>query len=270
MLELRDIEVRYRSRRGFRAVAGVSLQMAAGETVGLVGESGSGKSSVAKAVVGLNPLSAGTIELEGEVIASSKRPVRSAAAYGCQLVFQDPRASLNPRMSIGETLGESIAIGGVDRREVSAAREDLLLRVGLDGSYLDRYPHQVSGGQLQRVAIARALSVNPRYLILDEVTASLDVSVQARILNLLRSLQEELGFSMLYISHDLSVIRYVSDRVYVMRSGEIVEEGTTEELFDHPETSYTKLLLDSVPILGGTRWRPDSPRLTPAPVNTQP
>lgn len=259
MLELRDVEVTYRARQNFRAVAGVSLSIAPGETVGLVGESGSGKSSVAKTVVGLNALSAGTIVLDGQVIASAREPLKAAANRGLQLVFQDPRSSLNPRMTIGETLSESLTLGGTPRRKVAETRQELLAKVGLDAGHLDRYPHQLSGGQLQRVSIARALSVKPRYLILDEVTASLDVSVQARILNLLRSLQEELGFSMLYISHDLSVIRYVSDRVYVMRTGEIVEHGPVDDLFANPQTSYTRLLLDSVPTLGGSRWRREAP-----------
>jgi peptide/nickel transport system ATP-binding protein len=252
MLELDAVRIAYGRHE---AVRGVDLLVHAGQTVGLVGESGSGKSSVAKAVVGLNALDGGQIRLDGTTIARAGRRVHHPARIGLQMVFQDPRSSLNPRMRVRETLDESVRLAGATGTGIATRVGELMSRIGMDEDLLDRFPHQLSGGQLQRIAIARALAVSPNHLVLDEVTASLDVSVQARILNLLRELQAELGFSMLYISHDLSVVRYLSDYVYVMREGSVVEHGPTTRLFDEPSTDYTRLLLDSVPELDGTRWR---------------
>lgn len=252
MLELEQLRIAYRRQE---VVRGVDLTVLPGQTVGLVGESGSGKSSVAKAVVGLNPIREGRILLDGTTIARAGGRVHNPAEAGLQMVFQDPRGSLNPRMHVRETLLESVRLAGADRVDAAARVADLMAKIGLDEEHLNRFPHQLSGGQLQRIAIGRALSVNARHLVLDEVTASLDVSVQARILNLLRSLQKELGFSMLYISHDLSVVRYLTDYVYVMCEGSIVEHGPTTRLFDQPSTDYTRSLLESVPELDGTRWR---------------
>lgn len=262
MLEARDLTVVYPGTPPLVAVDEVSLQIGAGSTVGLVGESGSGKSTLARAMVGLSPVTAGAVRLEGSEVVTSRLRPRSVSGLGIQLVFQDPHASLNPRMSVGDTLREAASLKTKGRPAVASRVEELLDMVGLTGEHLARYPHQMSGGQLQRVAIARALAVEPRYLLLDEVTASLDVSVQARILNLLRRLQRELGFAMLYISHDLSVIRYVSDSVYVMRHGTLVEHGAVETVFTQPATEYTQQLLASVPVLGGDRWRrrPTSPQ----------
>jgi peptide/nickel transport system ATP-binding protein len=262
MLEAHHVTIVYPGTPPVVAVDSVSLQIGPGETVGLVGESGSGKSTLARAMVALSPVSDGGVRLDGcEIVSSRVRP-RSVSALGIQLVFQDPHASLNPRMSVGDTLREAVSLKRRGRPAVASRVNELLGMVGLAQEHVTRYPHQMSGGQLQRVAIARALAVDPTYLLLDEVTASLDVSVQARILNLLRRLQRELGFAMLYISHDLSVIRYVSDNVYVMRRGKLVEHGTVETVFNQPATEYTQQLLASVPILGGNRWRshPTSPQ----------
>ena len=260
MLEARDLSVVYPGPPRFVAVDQVSLCLPAGTTVGLVGESGSGKSTIAKAMVGLGPVTAGGVHLDDHVVLSPRRRHRRRpmADLGVQLVFQDPHASLNPRMSVGDTLREAAALRRTGRDAVEARVGDVLDLVGLAPEHLGRYPHQMSGGQLQRVAIARALAVEPAYLLLDEVTASLDVSVQARILNLLRRLQRELGFAMLYISHDLSVIRYVSDHVYVMRHGRLVEHGPAEAVFEQPTTEYTRQLLAAVPRLGGNRWQSTS------------
>lgn len=254
MLEARGLSVTYPGPPRFVAVRSVDLLIGAGATVGLVGESGSGKSTLARALVGLSPVTEGGVHLDERPIISDGR-TRSVADLGIQLVFQDPHASLNPRMSLGETLNEAVSLKLRGRAAVRARTLELVEMVGLSPDHLVRYPHQLSGGQLQRIAIARALAVQPKFLLLDEVTASLDVSVQARILNLLRRLQRDLGFAMLYISHDLSVIRYVSDHVYVMRHGEIVEQGPVDQVFDHPRIDYTQQLLRSVPTLGGNRWR---------------
>lgn len=255
MLEARGVTVAYPGPPRFVAVKAVDLHIGSGDTVGLVGESGSGKSTLARAMVGLSPVESGEVLLDERRIVGPGRGIRSVADHGVQLVFQDPHASLNPRMSLGETLSEAVSLKERRRAAVTPRVHELLEMVGLNSGHLARYPHQMSGGQLQRIAIARALAVQPRILLLDEVTASLDVSVQARILNLLRRLQNDLGFAMLYISHDLSVIRYVSDHVYVMRHGEIVEQGPVEQIFDQPLMEYTQQLLRSVPTLGGNRWR---------------
>lgn len=269
-----ELGIRFGSARNPLTVSDVHLRIERGSTVGLVGESGSGKSSVAKAGVGLNRLASGRITVDGAVIASPKHPLEHPAKFGVQLVFQDPRTSMNPKMTIGETLREAAALqparatrttsiaGGArsgrlrsDARAVSDRASALLDMVRLESAHLNRYPHELSGGQLQRVSIARSLATEPRYLLLDEVTASLDVSVQAAVLNLLRELQRELEFAMLYISHDLSVIRYVSDHVYVMQHGRIVEHADVQQLFEHPQTQYAQQLLRAVPRLGGGRWQ---------------
>ncbi|WP_217133714.1 ABC transporter ATP-binding protein [Leucobacter chinensis] len=264
-----DVGIRFGSARNELTVRGVNLRIERGSTVGLVGESGSGKSSVAKAGVGMNRLATGRVTIEGSELASPTRTLKHPARYGVQLVFQDPRTSMNPKMTIGETLSEAAALyrkpnaqngrakqgRGLDAQAAARRAEELLRMVRLETSHLARYPHELSGGQLQRVSIARSLAVEPDYLLLDEVTASLDVSVQAAVLNLLRDLQRELGFAMLYISHDLSVIRYVSEHVYVMQHGEVVEHGEVTRLFDNPQTAYARQLLDAVPRLGGARWQ---------------
>lgn len=264
-----NVGIRFGSAKNPLTVEGVNLRINRGSTVGLVGESGSGKSSIAKAGVGINRLAEGNISVDDTVIATPAKPLQRPAKYGVQLVFQDPRTSMNPKMTIGETLREAASLyrpPGVKTaalklgrpagsRATAARAEELLQMVRLSPSYMNRYPHELSGGQLQRVSIARSLATEPEYLLLDEVTASLDVSVQAAVLNLLRDLQRELGFAMLYISHDLSVIRYVSEHVYVMQHGAIVEHGDVHELFENPTTEYAQQLLSAVPRLGGARWQ---------------
>lgn len=259
MLELENVTIAYGHHD---VVRGVDLTVRPGQTVGLVGESGSGKTSIAKAAVGLNPLKKGRILVDSKLVCQGGQRVRHPSRLGLQMVFQDPRSSLNPRMRVRDTLLESIRLrpGNVDPHvRVSQVAE----KIDLNDQQLDRFPHQLSGGQLQRIAIARALVAGADHLLLDEVTASLDVSVQARILNFLRSLQRELGFSMLYISHDLSVVRYLSDYIYVMRDGLIAEHGPAEQVFANPTTDYTRLLLNSVPELDGNRWRAPATAATP-------
>lgn len=258
MLEISDMSVVYPGHPPFTAVSNVSMSVPRGSTIGLVGESGSGKSTIARGVIGLTPVTAGTVKLDGVDVTNARRGSLKHLRATAQMVFQDPYASLNPRMEIGIAVREAVSVAtgdAIGSRKTEAAAAELLDQVGVPSSAFTRYPHQLSGGQLQRVSIARALAVQPKILILDEVTASLDVSVQARILNLLRRLQRELGVSMLYISHDLAVVRYLADHLYVMSRGGLVEHGPTERVYDNPQDPYTKRLLSSVPTLGGRRWR---------------
>lgn len=254
MLELRDVTVRY--GRSSPAVNSVDLDVGRGEAVGLVGESGSGKSTLARSVIGLVEVSDGEIRVDGAPVTNAQGRTLAGVRSRVQMIFQDPRSSLNPRLTVGETVRESAAIDADEGRSaLSAEVHRLFERVGLPPELASRFPHQLSGGQLQRVAIARALARRPQVLLLDEITASLDVSVQARVLNLLRTLRRESDISMLYISHDLSVVRYLCDRAYVMQGGCVVESGPTDDLFASPQHPYTQSLLAAVPVLGGSRWR---------------
>jgi peptide/nickel transport system ATP-binding protein len=274
VLAVSGMTVRFGSgARAFTAVDHVDLAVPAGGTLGLVGESGCGKSTVARALVGLIPVSNGTVSLDGADFSSDRSRDTSAYHKRVQMIFQDPYSSLNPRMSVHETLEEAVGLRGAAYRD-RTLRQNEVLRivdlVGLAHDALDRYPHQFSGGQRQRIAIARALAVGPEVIIADEPTSSLDVSVQATILNLLRDLQCELHLSYLFISHDLSVIRVMSDRVAVMYFGRIVEDATTDEVFAEPRHPYTKALLASIPTLAAQRTRAPlagdlpNPRFPPA------
>ena len=239
-------------RHAIRAVDGVSLELESGRCIGLVGESGSGKSTLARAVVGLVRLSGGRVTVGGV-------PVRGRPRRDVQLVFQDPFASLDPHMTVGRSIAEGIGRAAPrGRAERARAVGDLLAQVGLEEAAARRYPGQLSGGQRQRVAIARALAARPSVLVADEITASLDASVQGAILNLVRELQRSIGFTLLFISHNLAVVRYVSDAVAVMYCGQIVEEGRTEEVLAEPAHPYTRSLLASVPTLdeppAATTW----------------
>ncbi|WP_127794317.1 ABC transporter ATP-binding protein [Agromyces sp. LHK192] len=239
-LRIEDLVVRYgHGAHAHLAVDGVSLTVPHGEIVGLVGESGSGKSTIARAVVGLAPTAGGRILLDGvDLPRHGRRPV--------QMVFQDPQSSLDPRMSIGATIAESLP-RDVPRSERRAEIERLLELVHLDPSRRDARPGELSGGQRQRVAIARALAARPDVIVADEITSALDVSVQGAVLNLVRELQRELGLSMLFISHNLAVVRYVASSVAVMRDGRIVEHGPAGSVLESPDHPYTRELLAAVP-----------------------
>ncbi|MER6202451.1 ABC transporter ATP-binding protein [Streptomyces sp. NPDC001586] len=231
-----------RGKRRVVAVDGVSLAVRAGETLGIVGESGSGKSTLGRMLVGLLEPSSGQVRRDGaEAVGITD---------GVQMVFQDPVSSLNPRRSVGESIADPLrAAGERDEAAVRARVGELLLRVGLEPGHYDRYPHEFSGGQRQRVGIARALAPRPRLIVCDEPVSALDVTTQAQVTALLAELQRELGIALVFIAHDLAVVRQVSDRVAVMRAGEIVEEGPVDEVYDRPAHAYTRRLLAAVPAL---------------------
>ncbi len=232
--------------RAVHAVSDVSLSVRKGETLGLVGESGCGKSTLGRVMAGILPPSAGRILLEGKPVIEKGVKLTTRV----QTVFQDPFASLDPRMKVGDAVAEGpLAHGLTSRREAKGYVADWFRRVGLDPDWAGRYPHQFSGGQRQRIAIARALAMQPDLLICDEPVASLDVSIQAQIINLFLDLRDDLGLTSVFISHDLSVVRHVSDRTAVMYLGRIVELGDTETVFERPAHPYTRALLASVPRL---------------------
>jgi oligopeptide/dipeptide ABC transporter ATP-binding protein len=237
-----------KNRPAVRAVDGVTLAIEAGTTLGLVGESGCGKSTLGRIVVRLLDPQEGAIEFEGADIGRMRPDAWRAARPRIQMVFQDTQSSLDPRLTVESIVAEPIRVNRLARGpEVYARAAELLEHVGLSPAHLQRYPHELSGGQRQRVVIARALATQPTLLVLDEPTSALDVSVQAQILNLLKDLQDELGLTYLFISHNLSVVRAMSDRVAVMYLGEIVEEGPADDLFRSPLHPYTRALFGSMP-----------------------
>ncbi|GAT83729.1 peptide ABC transporter ATP-binding protein [Streptomyces sp. F-3] len=233
-----------------KAVDGVSFDLYQGETLGIVGESGCGKSTVAKLLMNLEQATAGEIFYKGQDITRLSGRALKAVRRNIQMVFQDPYTSLNPRMTVGDIIGEpfeihpEVAPKGDRRRRV----QELLDVVGLNPEYINRYPHQFSGGQRQRIGIARALALRPEIIICDEPVSALDVSVQAQVINLMERLQDEFNLSYIFIAHDLSVVRHISDRVGVMYLGRIAEIGTDEQIYDHPTHPYTQALLSAVPV----------------------
>jgi peptide/nickel transport system ATP-binding protein len=251
LLALHDLRIDYPHRDGkttLRAVDGVSLQIARGETVGLVGESGCGKSTLSKAILRLVPAAGGQIRLRGTDLVPLREHELRPLRRHVQMVFQDPYASLNPRRTVGEILDTVLVVDGVnDARQRRSRIAAILDRVGLPSSAPQRFPHEFSGGQRQRIGIARALVLEPDLLICDEPVSALDVSIQAQILNLLVELKRDLGLAYLFISHDLSVVRYIADRVHVMQAGRIVESGDHREIWRAPQHAYTRTLLDAIP-----------------------
>ncbi|MFF4846603.1 ABC transporter ATP-binding protein [Streptomyces sp. NPDC001194] len=259
ILEVKDLVKHYPLTQGIlfkkqvgavKAVDGVSFGLARGETLGIVGESGCGKSSVAKMLVNLERPTAGAISYKGEDITKLSGRALKAVRRNIQMVFQDPYTSLNPRMTVGDIIGEpydihpEVAPKGDRRRRV----RELLDVVGLNPEYINRYPHQFSGGQRQRIGIARGLALRPEVIVADEPVSALDVSVQAQVINLLERLQNEFDLSYVFIAHDLSIVRHISDRVGVMYLGRVVEIGTDTQIYDHPTHPYTQALLSAVPV----------------------
>jgi oligopeptide transport system ATP-binding protein len=253
-----------------RAVDHVGFKVYRNQTLGLVGESGGGKSTLGRAINQLDPLRSGRIRFLGNDLACQTKHALQQLRRYMQMVFQDPYSSLNPSMTVGQTIKEVLRFHGiVAKSEVDAKVEEILSVVGLSNDFMKRRPRALSGGERQRVGLARALALNPTLLILDEPVAALDVSIQAQVLNLLQDLREKFGLAMIFIAHELSVVRHVSERVAVMYLGRIVEQGTTQEIFEKPAHPYTLRLLDAIPrIRTGKRHRePALKGETPSPLN---
>ncbi len=278
LLEAKDVVKHYPVRGGVfglkrgdvRAVQDVSFQLLRGETLGLVGESGCGKSTLGRTLIRLEEATSGSVVFEGKNLLALEREELFLQRRNLQMVFQDPYSSLNPRMTIGEIVREPLAIHRLGKKpeQLTQVRE-LLERVGLTGEMIDRYPHEFSGGQRQRVGLARALALRPKLIIADEPVSALDVSVQAQVLNLMADLQKQFALTYLFISHDLSVVEYISDSIAVMYLGRIVEKGPKRAIFDHPAHPYTRALIESAPVKH-PRLRGSAPPIkgeTPSPVN---
>ena len=233
-------------RRKLRILKNLSLAIGKGETLGIVGKSGSGKTSLGRALLRLHEPSGGQLLFDGQDITHAAPSALKPLRRRMQMIFQDPQSSLNPRHSIGSIIAGALRLHGLDASTGAIAA--VLDRVGLPGSVMSRYPHQLSGGQRQRVGIARAIALKPDFIVADEIVSGLDVSTQAQVLDLLKTLRGEMGLTLAFISHDLSVVRHLCERVVIMKSGEIVEEGSTASVFQQPRTAFTRLLIDSIPL----------------------
>ena len=257
LLEVKNLKTWFPVRRGIlqrtvghvKAVDDVSFFVRRGETLGLVGESGCGKTTVGRTILRLIPNSGGEVRFDGKDVLGAGALEMRKLRREMQIIFQDPGGSLNPRMRVGRIIGEPLEVHGLTKGEdeTRARVEELLVKCGLWKQAADRYPHEFSGGQRQRIGIARALSLNPRLIVCDEPTSALDVSIQSQILNLLADLQQEMGLSYLFISHDMAVIHHICDRIAVMYNGRIVEEGSRDEIIKSPRHEYTQALLSAVP-----------------------
>src|SRR5712692_7770619 len=258
LVDVRDLKMYFPVTRGIvfqrvvgnvRAVDGISFSIERGQTLGLVGESGSGKTTIGRTIVRLYKPTAGQILFDGKDLAALSGEELRQERRRVQMIFQDPYASLNPRYTIGSLIAEPMHIYKVaSNREIRERTEELLRVVGLRPEYIDRYPHEFSGGQRQRIAVARALSINPEFIIADEPVSALDVSIRAQVLNLLQRLQQQFNLTYLFVSHDLSVVRHVANRIAVMYLGKIVELSDRDELYAAPKHPYTKALLSAIPI----------------------
>jgi oligopeptide transport system ATP-binding protein len=282
LLEVRNLRKYYPVTKGFifqrqvgavKAVDGLSFFIRRGETLGLVGESGSGKTTTGRVILRLQEPTTGEALFEGRDLFTLRKEELRRMRRNMQIIFQDPYSSLNPRMTVGDIIGEPLEIHNLARGRDKVRRvQELLEVVGLSPYHANRYPHEFSGGQRQRIGIARALAVNPKLIIADEPVSALDVSIQAQVLNLLEELQKEFGLTYLFIAHDLSVVKHISDRIAVMYLGRIVELAKTEELFSNPQHPYTEALLSAVPIPDPEmrRERIILPGDVPSPVNPPP
>jgi oligopeptide/dipeptide ABC transporter ATP-binding protein len=249
LLALRDVHVRFNTAAGIvRAVNGVSFDLAVGETLGLVGESGCGKSTLGKAILKLVPIADGEVLVDGIDIAPLERMRLAEMRRKVQMIFQDPYGSLNPRSTVGRSVAQPLIIAGWKQAATAERVDTLLSWVGLPDDAKQRYPHEFSGGQRQRIGIARALALNPKLIICDEPVSALDVSVRAQVINLLEDLKSQFGVSYLFISHDLSVVEHIADRVAVMYLGTLVEVASRDQIWRNPQHPYTKALLAAAPI----------------------
>lgn len=257
-LTVSDLRLRYPGRgvkKSPEVLRGVSIEIAPGETLGLVGESGSGKTTLGRAVLGLATPTGGTVAFDGRNITHARARERRALAKDIQVVFQDPYTSLNPSMKVTDTLAEPLIAQGISVRDARLRVAELLDQVGLPADSAERFPREFSGGQRQRVAIARALALSPRLIICDEAVSALDLTTQARVLDLLIELQRSNGIAYLFITHDLAVVRHISHRVAVMYRGEIVEQGPVAEVTSNPQNEYTQRLLLAAPVADPDRQR---------------